>query len=288
MGSLCRADAMPRGARAGPTARPVVRHDLRRTATERTLRYRAGDVVVVSGLPGGGKSTLMRSAVPAGSDVVRIDSQDARERWERRMPRWLPYGVYRPLVRLAHYAGLRAALGSGAGVVVHDCGTQSWVRRWLARDAVRRGRSLHLLLLDVAPEDALAGQTARGRRVSGYAFRRHLRAVGRLRTAAVTGRLPAGCVSSVLLDRSAAQALRAVRFESLPAGVPMAVSAHVRPVPAPAPAPPAPVVPAAVPSARAGPRAAAVPPSGRDDGTTEGSSCGQAQGVTGISGPLPG
>ena len=44
------------------------------------------------------------------------------------MPRLLPYAVYRPLVRLAHYAGLRRALRSGASVVVHDCGTQAWVR----------------------------------------------------------------------------------------------------------------------------------------------------------------
>ena len=36
-------------------------------------------------------------------------------------------------------------------VVVHDCGTQAWVRRWLAREARRRGRGLHLVLLDVTP-----------------------------------------------------------------------------------------------------------------------------------------
>ncbi|NSC24024.1 ATP-binding protein, partial [Streptomyces albus subsp. chlorinus] len=216
-------------------------------------------VVVVSGLPGGGKSTLMRAAVPARAGVVRIDSQDTRERWERRVPRWLPYGVYRPLVRMAHYARLRAALGSGAAVVVHDCGTQSWVRRWLARDAVRRGRALHLLLLDVTPEDALEGQAARGRGVSGYAFRRHLRAVRRLRAAAEAGRLPRGCASALLLDRGSAQALRAVLFEPLPAAVPMTVTTHVRPVPRTAPATAAPKVPAP-----------AVPPPGRGGRTAGG------------------
>ncbi|MFI7242363.1 AAA family ATPase [Streptomyces qinglanensis] len=279
MGSPCRAGAVPRGARAGPAARAEVRHDLRRTAGPWTLRYPAGDVVVVSGLPGGGKSTLIRRAVPARSDAVRIDSQDARERWEARMPRWLPYGAYRPLVRLAHYAALRTALGSGAAVMVHDCGTQSWVRRWLARDAVRRGRSLHLLLLDVPAGDALAGQTARGRRVTGYAFRRHLRAVGGLRAVAEAGRLPRGCVSSVLLDREAAHGVRSVLFEPLPAAVPMVLSRWA--------GPPDPTGPPSLPPPGAERRPAAPAPA-RGAGAADGDIGDRAQGVTGISGPLPG
>ncbi|MRT44542.1 ATP-binding protein, partial [Xylella fastidiosa subsp. multiplex] len=80
----------------------------------------------------------------------------------------------------AHYAGLRRALRGDRGVVVHDCGTQSWVRGWLAREARRRGGTLHLLLLDVAPDAALAGQRERGRGVSRYAFLRHRRAAARL------------------------------------------------------------------------------------------------------------
>ena len=187
--------------------------DLRGTAVRRTVRFPAGDRLVVSGLPGSGKSTLIRRAVAVQDTVVRIDSQDVRERWAARLPRWLPYFVYRPLVRLAHFAGLRGALASGASVVVHDCGTQSWVRNWLARDARRRGRALHLVLLDVPPGTALRGQADRGRRVSDYAFLRHRRAVRRLIAEAEAGRLPRGCVSVVLLDRGAAGALRGVAFE---------------------------------------------------------------------------
>ncbi|MBC3981433.1 ATP-binding protein [Streptomyces sp. AC536] len=183
----------------------------------RELRYVAGDLVVVSGLPGSGKSTLIRRVVPArdaqGRPVRRVDSQDARDRWERRMPPWLAYPAYRPLVRLAHYAGLRRAVRSGDSVVVHDCGTMPWVRRWLARCARRRGVALHLVLLDVPPRLALAGQAARGRGVSPYAFGRHRAAVGRLRAEALAGAPPPGCASAVLLDRAAAGALADIGFD---------------------------------------------------------------------------
>jgi predicted kinase len=192
---------------------PLVREDLRGTVNRGTLRFPAGDRVVVSGLPGSGKSTLIRRVVALHDAVRRIDSQDVRERWDALLPRWLPYAVYRPFVRLAHYVLLRGALTSGASVVVHDCGSQTWVRNWLGRDARRRGRALHLVLLDVPPATALRGQAERGRRVSDYAFLRHRKAVRQLITDAESGRVPRGCESVVLLDRAAAGALRGVAFE---------------------------------------------------------------------------
>ncbi|GHB66980.1 ATP-binding protein [Streptomyces viridiviolaceus] len=188
---------------------PVVR-DLRDRAgrSPHALLFGRRDLVVVTGLPGSGKSTLMKRTVRGR----RIDSQDTRDRWDRRMPRFLPYALYRPLVRLAHYAGLRRALRSGEGVVVHDCGTQAWVRGWLAREARRRGSTLHLLMLDVGAETALAGQRERGRGVSRYAFLRHRAATARLLRSTEKGTLPAGCTSAVLLDRAAADALRRIAF----------------------------------------------------------------------------
>ncbi|MEV0692331.1 AAA family ATPase [Streptomyces sp. NPDC050388] len=194
-----------RGARPSPVVR-----DLRGCAGRgpHALVFGPRDLVVVTGLPGSGKSTLMRRAVRG----TRIDSQDTRDRWDRRMPRLLPYAVYRPLVRLDHYAGLRRALRTGEGAVVHDCGTHAWVRRWLAREARRRGAGLHLLLLDVSPGQALDGQRERGRGVSRYAFLRHRTAVGRVLRSAERGDPPAGCGSAVLIDRDAANALRRIDF----------------------------------------------------------------------------
>ncbi|MFD4789667.1 AAA family ATPase [Streptomyces sp. NPDC058459] len=174
----------------------------------RTLSFGLRDLVVVTGLPGSGKSTLMRRTVPGH----RVDSQDARDRWAARLPAALPYALYRPLVRLAHYAGLRRALGSGAGVVVHDCGTQPWVRAWLARAARRRGGTLHLILLDVPAGTARQGQRERGRGVSRYAFRRHRGTTARLLGAVERGGSPAGCGSVVLLDRASADALKRIEF----------------------------------------------------------------------------
>ncbi|MFF6990428.1 AAA family ATPase [Streptomyces sp. NPDC010273] len=209
--ALPKQPSAPAGEACRARPAPVVR-DLRERAghSPHGLRFGPRDLVVVTGLPGSGKSTLMRRAVTA--DGVRVDSQDTRDRWDTRTAGFLPYAVYRPLVRLAHYAGLHRALRSASGAVVHDCGTQTWVRGWLARAAGRRGGTLHLVFLDVTPDTALDGQRERGRGVSRYAFLRHRRAAARLLRSVERGELPHGVGSAVLLDRDAADVLRRIDF----------------------------------------------------------------------------
>ncbi|NUS10352.1 MAG: hypothetical protein HOY69_02915 [Streptomyces sp.] len=158
-----------------------------------------------------------------------VDSQTVRERWAARLPGWVAYGVYRPLVRVEHYARLRGALRRGEPLVVHDSGSQAWVRGWLARAGRRLRRPVHLITLVVTEPEAVAGQQSRGRGVTPYALGRHVRAsVSLERGLAASGSPPPGYASAVLLDRACAARLRAIRFGPAPGSRPAA--------PGPAPA----------------------------------------------------
>ncbi len=201
--------------------------DLRgRAAPPAVLAYPADAVVVVSGLPGSGKSTVMErwsKAAPA------IDPRAAHLACEAVMPAWLPYGVYRPWARLRHFRWLCRQMRRTSPVLVHDCGSRAWLRRWLARYAERRGRELHVVLLDVGADEALAGQEARARWASPRVFARHRRGLDRLLRAlpGPGAAHPAGAVvpvprplaetaSIVLLDRISREHVAAATFGRLP------------------------------------------------------------------------
>ncbi|MDG4533906.1 AAA family ATPase [Streptomyces sp. AV19] len=184
------------------------------------LAYPPGAVVVVSGLPGSGKSTLLRRWSGAGRVV---DPRDVHVACESAMPDFLPYAAYRPWARVLHFLRLRTGVRAGGPLLVHDCGSRAWMRRWLGRAAGRLGRELHLVLLDVGPAEALAGQHARGRSTRPHVFARHRRGLSRLLSAlpapgtATRGRRPvppmvAEAASVVLLDRTTREHVRVVTF----------------------------------------------------------------------------
>ncbi|HEY5834138.1 AAA family ATPase [Streptomyces sp.] len=189
--------------------RPVGMVDVREQPGVQELEYGPDAILVLTGLPGAGKSTLMERCARA----PLADSQMVRDRWAARLPGWIGYPLYRPLVRVEHYWQLHRALRGGGPLVIHDSGAQRWVRAWLARTCLRQARPVHLLVLAVDEDEALAGQAARGRQVTRYALARHVRAARALgRRLAATGSPPPGFSSLVVVDRPGAARLLEIRF----------------------------------------------------------------------------
>lgn len=202
--------------------------DLRGGPALPVLRYPADSVVVIAGIPGAGKSTLMHTlfgttgaeqrpaTLPSGVRVV--DSEQARNWWRQLVGPRLPYWLYRPLVHLTALLWARSVLRRPGTVVVHDCGTRGWWRALITRWSRRRAGGVHLVLLDVPPELALDGQEARNRRVRRRAFGRHLRA-WRAMVPPVGGEpILTGFASYLVMDRKVAARVRDIHFYSSATG----------------------------------------------------------------------
>lgn len=130
-------------------------------------------MIVVGGVPGAGKSTaILRHAGTPG--VVVLDPDRLRPRLRRR---WL--------VHLVHQVQVWGALLLGPRLVgvllVQDTATRRGRREALLRLARLRGWQVHLVLVEVARSDALAGQASRGRMAPAVAFERHWARWQRLR-----------------------------------------------------------------------------------------------------------
>jgi len=184
------------------------------------LRYPAGSLVLVVGLPGAGKSTLLDrlyglrgdETLPVAVGGTRvIDSRQARNWWGRYLGP-LPPRARLPLVYTTHIWRIARAVLEGHDVVAHTRGTWPHILpgfAWLAR---RRGGDVHLIALDVDPATARAGQFRRGRVLTEATFRRHCRRWRPLIERARTGACPPAA-SVTVLDRDAADLLKAIRFE---------------------------------------------------------------------------
>jgi deoxyadenosine/deoxycytidine kinase len=161
-----------------------------------TLTFSADSVIVVAGVPGAGKTTLIRRTVDR--DAVRVvDTEDRRDAGRRH------------LLYPGPYARIAAAIAGTRPVVIHSRGTYALTRRAIALLARLRGRPAHLILLDAAPAEAEQGQRARGRTVGASEMARQLARWRRLRPAGE------GWASVLRLDRE--QAARTGAIEFLPA-----------------------------------------------------------------------
>ncbi|GAA3805701.1 AAA family ATPase [Sphaerisporangium flaviroseum] len=197
-------------------------HQVQVMASVEELRYRAGSLVLLAGLPGAGKSTLLarlyglngdeRVPVAAG-DVRVVDSRQSRNWWARYLGP-VPSRVRTPVVHATHVARIARAVLRGHAVVAHTRGTWPHILygfAWLARS---RGAAMHLILLDIPPQTARAGQHSRGRVVTAATFARHCRRWQVLMRRARAGGLPPAA-SVTVLDRDAADRLSDIRFDDL-------------------------------------------------------------------------
>lgn len=170
------------------------------------LHFPEDAAVLVAGLPGAGKSTLVaRAADPADARV--LDSDPLRRRFAARLDP-LPYWLWRPLVHVTHYALAYRALRRPGPVVVAEPGTRTLGRRLFAAVARAGGHTVHLLAVDASPDEASSGQRARGRRLGRRSLARHARRWAAARS--VLGREPFDTVR--LLPRTEAARVRRLEF----------------------------------------------------------------------------
>jgi len=159
------------------------------------LTYPQDAIVVVAGLPGAGKSTLIRRA-GAGSGAVVVDTDDQRR--ERGRASYV-----------RHYGRILAAVCGRRPVVIHSRGTRRALRRAIVLAASPRGRPAHLILLDAPRAEAEAGQRRRGRTLPLRAMERAAARWERLRRRGVRGE---GWRSVVVLDRADAARVEALQW----------------------------------------------------------------------------
>ncbi|MBP2477051.1 putative kinase [Crossiella equi] len=151
------------------------------------VRVGRRDLLLLAGLPGAGKSSLLRKLRATGPYTV-LDSDQVRDPLGERLPR-VPYRCYRPLVHLLHHLRIvHAALTTRGPVLVHEPATRVFTRTWLSLLARLTGRTPRMLWLEVTAEQARAGQRARARVIPAQSFAKHVRRALRISARLATGR----------------------------------------------------------------------------------------------------
>lgn len=137
-------------------------------------------LVVLAGLPGAGKSTVLDSLDAA--EIVVLDSEQVRGPLRTALPQRLAYRWYRPVVHTAHRVRIGwYCLRRRCPVIAHEPATRVTTRLMLLLFARVTGRKPVMVWVDAAPAEALAGQYERGRTINPRSFRRHVRRAARVR-----------------------------------------------------------------------------------------------------------
>jgi len=162
--------------------------------------------VLVAGIPGAGKSSMLASRPITAPGAVVLDSDPVRDWLRARLPAGTPYRGYRGLVHLWHRVQVvLAVLGAIGPVVVHMPATAAFTRLALVALAMLACRRRYLVWVHAEPEEARRGQFGRGRVLRGASFARHARRgaafVARLRE----GYRPPGWHRVTVLDRRQAR-----------------------------------------------------------------------------------
>jgi predicted kinase len=172
----------------------------------RELRYPSAALLVVGGPSGAGKTTLVRRALAPGPAV--LDPDDVRATVAARQGAEVDW----PEALAAHLDALRTELDAGRGVVVVTTALRHGHRIGLAREAARRGRPAHLVMLDADLETCRAGRAAQGdERIPEGLFLHLHREWMAMRRELEAGRLDVSAFASVrVLDRAGADAVERI------------------------------------------------------------------------------
>jgi predicted kinase len=158
--------------------------------------------VLVAGIPGAGKSSMLARRPIAVPGAVVLDSDRVREWLRDRLPAGLPYRSYRGLVHLLYRVQIvLTALVALGPVVVHMPATAAFTRVAMVALAMLACRRRDLVWVHAEPEEARRGQRSRGRVLPRSSFERHVRRGGAFVERLRAGHRPPGWHRVTLLDR---------------------------------------------------------------------------------------
>lgn len=167
-----------------------------------TLRIPRRTLVVLAGLPGAGKSTVLHKLIAPPGTVV-LDSEQVRARLKALLPAAVPYRWYRPVVHALHRTRIAWFCFRADGrVIAHEPSTRATTRLMMVLFALITGRRRALVWLHVGPEEALAGQHARGRLIRSRSFQLHVHRAYRVHRALLSGQAPRGWQDVRLFTRN--------------------------------------------------------------------------------------